>query len=156
MVNVTRNTLVISNAFINYMDDITVIWAGTNGTKSLSDVSYLTTIIDSMINSLNTKCYIIVGLMAISDGYIPNKTIMKSVNTEMQNHYGYHYLDVYQYLLEYGLADCDIVATEQDETDISNGIVPTSLRYDNVHLNKNGYSVIANLLAKKIKTLGWL
>ena len=81
---------------------------------------------------------------------------MNSINTELQSHYGYHYLDVYHYLLEYGLSDCNITPTEQDKTDILSGVVPSSLRFDNVHLNKNGYSVIANLLAKKIKTLEWL
>ena len=154
--NITRPAKVISNSYKNSRNDITVIWAGTNGTKALSDVTYLTTIIDTMINSLNTKCYIIVGLMAVADGYIPSKNVMESVNAELQNHYGYHYLDVYQYLLTYALEDCNILATEQDKADVSDGKVPSSLRHDAVHLNKNGYSIIANLLAKKIKTLGWL
>lgn len=154
--NIARPAKVISNSYKNNRNDITVIWAGTNGTKALSDVTYLTTIIDTMINSLNTKCYIIVGLMAVADGYIPSKNVMESVNAELQNHYGYHYLDVYQYLLTYALEDCNISATKQDKSDISDGKVPSSLRYDAVHLNKNGYSIIANLLSKKIKTLGWL
>lgn len=155
-INVTRNIEVISDSFINNRNDITIIWAGTNGTKSVSDVPYLINMIDSMINTLKTKCYIVVGLMAVADGYVPNKDTMISINTELQNHYGYHYLDVYNYLLEYGLADCNITPTEQDKTSILNGVVPISLRYDLVHLNKNGYSVISNLLAKKIKTLMWL
>lgn len=43
--------------------------------------------------------------------------------------------------------------TPQDTEDINNGIVPTSLRYDNVHLNGVGYSVLAEILKTRINTV---
>ena len=73
----------------------------------------------------------------------------------MADYFGDHYLDIRDYLLEYGLADADVTPTQQDTTDISNGEIPTSLRIDTVHFNTAGYTVIANCVYKKGVELGY-
>ena len=45
--------------------------------------------------------------------------------------------------------------TTQDNIDIANGVFPTGMHYDNVHLNGYGYNIIANRVAKLINQYGW-
>jgi lysophospholipase L1-like esterase len=45
--------------------------------------------------------------------------------------------------------------TTQDNTDITNGVFPTGMHYDSVHLNGYGYNIIANRVATLIKQYGW-
>jgi lysophospholipase L1-like esterase len=67
-------------------------------------------------------------------------------------------VNIRQYLLDYGLADAGITPTEQDLTDIANGMVPQSLRPtgDSYHLNAAGYTVVGKYLYKYVKQLGWI
>ena len=58
--------------------------------------------------------------------------------------------------MENGLTVAGITPTEQDETDIAAGTVPTSLRSDGVHLNAAGYKALGTMLADKIVSLRYL
>lgn len=73
----------------------------------------------------------------------------------LQRHYGAHFADIRKYLLDYGLADNNITPTEQDNQDIQSGEIPSSLRYDAVHLNNYGYSVVAHQVYERGKFLGY-
>lgn len=42
--------------------------------------------------------------------------------------------------------------TAQDTENINNGVIPSSLMFDNVHLNKAGYSVLAEIIKTRINT----
>ena len=152
----TRRERVITNAFLNNMNDITIIWAGTNGTKSLTDLDTTIENIDRMINVLNTKKYLVIGLHCFATNYVNDKATLLEINKKLSKKYGSHFVDIYDYLIKYGLSDCNITPTSQDNTDLSNGIVPTSLRYDNVHFNDKGYEVIGKLLSRLLKQLGWI
>ena len=61
-----------------------------------------------------------------------------------------------QYLVEYGLQDAGITPTAQDLIDISNGVVPSSLRADAVHFTADGYTILAQQVYNKLEQLGWL
>ena len=39
--------------------------------------------------------------------------------------------------------------------DISDGEIPSSLRYDSVHFNAKGYQIVANCIYKQGKILGY-
>lgn len=45
--------------------------------------------------------------------------------------------------------------TTQDNTDIANGVWPTGLRSDAIHLNDFGYRIIGIRIADKINSFGW-
>lgn len=104
-----------------------------------------------MVNHLEKDRYIIIGL--ISKKYNEN---VDSYNNKMAEEWGNHFLNVRDYLIDYGLYDCNITPTEQDLSNIKDREIPSSLRDDEVHLNVYGYSVVAKLLYEKLLNLGYL
>lgn len=67
---------------------------------------------------------------------------MKKLEKEFQNHYGKRYLNWREYLVNSGLNDAGIDATEQDKKDIEEGKCPTSLLSDGLHPNDIGHKII--------------
>lgn len=139
-----------------HTNSILVIWLGTNDSynKTSEDVEALAdrlyyNIMNAVSHNGNEQ-YIVMGLTS--------KAYMSAVadeNTALAERFGNHFLDIRKYLIEYGLEDAGITPTAQDETDISNGEIPSSLRTDAVHLNSAGYSVVGHRLYKKGVWLGY-
>lgn len=73
----------------------------------------------------------------------------------MTLHFGRHYINQRKYMLEYGLSDAGITPTVEDTAAISQGKIPPSLLYDDVHYNDKGYNIIANLVVERGKELGY-
>ena len=69
--------------------------------------------------------------------------------------FGSHFVNVYDYLIKYGLQDAGIIPTEADETDISLSIIPESLRLDGIHYNEICCKIVAELIYKQGKLLGY-
>lgn len=78
-----------------------------------------------------------------------------ATNTKLSRIFGGNYIDVRRYLIDYGLAEAGITPTSQDTTDVAGDTVPASLRYDGIHLNAAGYTVVGNLIAKALRARGW-
>jgi lysophospholipase L1-like esterase len=153
-VTINRPTLLTTYAMQNYRDNISVFWVGTNDKPSGSNVQDLViNKIKSMKDYLRTKKYIVIGMTALS--YMPD---IVNVNIALAKEFGFRFLDIRTYLLNYGLSDAGITPTAQDNTDIVNGEIPTSLRAsgDAVHLNDAGYNIVANQVYQKLKDLGYV
>ena len=125
---------------------VTVIFVGQNGPM---DYSLLSPVIDSMISKTNGNCVI----MGLSTG---TKAEREALETQMLNHYGNNFFNTRDMLSQYGMSVAGLTPTETDRSEIASGAVPTSLRYDNVHLNSTGYTVLGKMLANKIRSLGFL
>ena len=124
---------------------INVIFVGQNG----PDLQERLNIIDSMISKCE-KRYIVMGLSTGS------KSNRETEEKTMVDKYGVHYFNTRHLVSQYG---CDIVGitpTTSDMVDIQNGIIPSSLRSDSVHLNANGYTALGKLLAQKIRANGYI
>lgn len=148
---VESNTQVITDGLKNYRDDLMIIWAGTNDTPSIATIQNVIDNIDSMIEYSTNPNYIVIGLT--SKSYMPE---VEEVNKILAEKYGEHFLDIRKYILENGLSDAGIVATEQDEIDVNNGEIPSSLRADNVHFNDYGYTIVAEQVYNKLIELGYI
>lgn len=71
--------------------------------------------------------------------------------------YGNHYINLREYLVNFGLDDNGLVPTEQDSADIATGKVPHSLCVDfNIHLNTYGTTSEAKCVYKRLLELGYL
>lgn len=145
----------IKTGMSNIQNNILVVWLGTNDSSeqgiTVSELfNQLKDVIGTIINKNRTNKYIVMGL---TSKYIFSD--YAQVNKLLSRHFGYHFLDLADYILKYGLSDASITPTAQDETDIANGEMPTSLRADAVHFNSYGYDVIGDLLYKRGKTLGY-
>ena len=142
-----------TDIMLTHKNDIAIIWAGTNDGLG-NDIGYVSdrtfNYIDNMINSIGTDKYIIVGMTA--KVIMPN---LQQIRELFQNKYGNHYFDASYFLREYGLSDNNITPSEQDNTDLSNGEIPNSLRSDTIHLNDYGYNTMAKWLYWFGRSLGY-
>lgn len=149
---IDRPTALVTNTSI-LNKDIQVIWCGTNDTPYNTEniTEKVMERVDAMIRYMdNNNKYLIIGLT------VKNRfQDIESINMLLQRHYGAHFVDIRKYLLDYGLADNNITPTEQDNQDIQSGEIPNSLRYDIVHLNNYGYSVVAHQVYERGKFLGY-
>ncbi|EIU7558044.1 hypothetical protein LHV18_20860 [Providencia rettgeri] len=80
---------------------------------------------------------------------------MLDINSRLAQVYGDKFIDVRTYLITKGLSDAGIAPITQDVTDISNDIIPTSLRSDDTHLNAAGYALVGKYIAQQLKNKGW-
>lgn len=149
-VEITRPYQLVGEGTRLTSKNINVIWVGTND-GSTSTVEEIIKKQKYMVNHLEKDRYIIISL--ISKKYNEN---VDSYNSKMAEEWGIHFLNIRDYLIDYGLYDCNITPTEQDLSDIEDREIPSSLRNDAVHLNVSGYSVVAKLLYEKLLNLGYL
>lgn len=150
---ISRPVKLITESMRNRLNDIAVIWAGTNDGIQTYNVNLLIDKIRSMVNSIKSadKKYIVLGLTKCE-----NMSGLPTVNQYLAYAFGEHYLELSKYLLEFGLSDAGITPTAQDTTDISNNTVPTSLRSDSTHLNDAGQQIVSNLINRKLRELGYI
>ena len=86
---------------------------------------------------------------------------MLAEESAMRLRYGYNYFNVRKFLVERGVEYArkmslyDESNATQDAQDMSNGLVPTSLRGDGVHLSNDGYKIVNYRLAEIIKYFNW-
>ena len=123
-------------------DDIAIIFSGTYDPQISNGIFRTITYQRAMLNKLNTKRYIVVSLT--SKRKMP---IVRDMNKVLAEEHDKHFLDYRSYLLENGLEDANITPTKQDELDLENGYIPTSLLKDD---KVNGNSKFNQLLAEQI------
>lgn len=123
-----------------------VIWMGQNG--GFNTVDELKELYKKVISHSGCPNYVIIGL----HGY--NKTTEEDIEKQFKQEFGNHFIDWRNYLLTRALDDANITPTEQDLEDINKGKCPTSLRYDGVHLNATGYTLLAKQILNRFKYLG--
>lgn len=148
-VTLSRPEYISTYASRNQRDNTAVIWIGTNDVTH--DINFTIEQQQHIVGHLTHDRYIVVGLTAKT--YFP--TDIADRNAAMAEQWGEHFIDVRDYLLEFGLSDAGITPTSQDTTDLANGEIPTSLRYDAVHLNPAGYATVAKAVYKKGVALGY-
>lgn len=149
---ISRPTPLITYAMKSMRDNINIIWIGTNGgfTTSTELIEYIDAMIDYM-TPINKK-YIVFGIHHLVSTVTET---FETIEKNMKLHFGRHYINQRKYMLEYGLSDAGITPTVEDTTAISQGKIPPSLLYNDVHYNDKGYNIIANLVVERGKELGY-
>lgn len=132
-------------------DDVVILFSGANDAISAENASDLIEHQQLILNDIGSSQYIVIGLT-----YTDDPKDLPAINKVMQETYKEHFLDFRDYLLQYGCADAGITPTAQDEKDIKDGIVPTSLRQDKVHGTPDFYSLLAQQVYRKLMYLGYL
>lgn len=161
---VSRPAFVYTDAqLVNKDNAIAIIWAGTNDIYAGVDdsveyksMTYTLSRINEILRQLNTDKYMVLALTIVNRPSVAKlKENVSEFNRLASLEYGSHFIDIYSYLLHYGLSDAGISPTSQDTQDMSDGIVPSSLFSDNTHLNESGYRVLANYLYERGKQMGF-
>jgi lysophospholipase L1-like esterase len=154
-VPVTRPVPLITNAMRARRNGITIIWTGTNGGWTDTDgVTYKSEVLVSQIRQmteyLQNERYLVIGLTAVT------AATYASLDAALIRTFGRKFLDLRGYILAYGLADAGITPTAQDNTDIAEGRIPTSLRVDGTHFNDAGYTVVGTQVYLRLLELGYI
>ena len=135
---------------------IKVIWSGTNDGSNMFNheggVEHVVKEIKLLVDT--AEKYIVVGCHDCNSSFSYDQLL--AFNTKLKDTFGNHYVDIYDFIIKYGLAYEGLTATQQDKTDIANNIVPTSLRSDAIHFNSYGYDIVANLIYERLCALGYL
>lgn len=140
-----RPVFVQTKASINCRNDISIIFIGENSDYSSEDE--LCEEIQTAIDWLDTNRYIIVSM------HTSKQT--DTLTRKERIRFGEHFLYTKEYLSKYGLSDVGLTPTEEDETAMQNGEVPPQLLVDKCHFAENGYTVLADLIYRKGKDLGY-
>jgi lysophospholipase L1-like esterase len=151
IIKITRPTILETYGSREYKNDITIIWAGANDGYEV-DVDDLIGIHGAMINHLNTKNYLVIGLTT------GTTEIRKALDKRMLNEFGLRFVNLREYICKYGLDDAGIEPTEQDLKDTKEGRIPESLREPNdlTHFNETGRIVIGKYIYKRLVELGMI
>ena len=149
-VEVKRPVPIITYASKNYKDNPFVIWMGQNGGYNNNDEELVEAFKLATEFSSSDKFLLMCGFDGTGD-YRENSEKL------MTRAFGRKFVNVREYLVNYGLDDLGISPTSDDTTNISNGQVPSSLRTDQTHLTTDAYGLVAKLLYERGKELGyWL
>lgn len=148
-VDVPKGTELVTYATDKWTDFITIVFIGANGGyRDIEDLIYLQhAIIDNMDEE--------------NDRYLVITTTGENIETHKEEEeacrleYGDKYLNLREYLCSEAIYDVGLIPTEQDLEDISNGVVPTSLRKDKIHYNEYGTRAVANKVYEKLNELGY-
>lgn len=144
-----RPKRLIPNGYLNDRNaKIFVIWMGTN-----NDTYTAEQIIQKQrlfVDTIKTDKFIILGITQDNE---PNRI---THNNAMAQEWGARFLDIREYVIEYGLQDMSITPTTADTEAIALGKIPPSLLYDDTHFNEFGYTVIGQEVYKTIDKLGFL
>jgi hypothetical protein len=127
----------------------TIIWAGTN---NLDDSVTVKADIATMVTTLNHNNYIVLGMIN-GGSYIERKGKWRysniiNLNNQLAAIYGTHFIDIRKYLVANYNPD-----SAQDVQDHTYDTVPQSLRYDQLHPNKQGYALVAKKIKENIDLL---
>ncbi len=127
-----------------------IFWMGTNDAFS-GDYSAWASLMLGNINACisgltGRKRFLVLGITQAEGIDRP----LDALDAEMLAAFGDRFVDVRAYLQALGDGSAN------DLADIAAGLVPRSLRADTIHLNDAGNQYLAQMLAAKLKTLGWV
>lgn len=143
-ITINRPTPFYLDAAAPRLGDIHIIWIGQNGPSTARAIADAQAMIQRML--------------ALDKRFL---VISKPTSTDADDSlffaaFGRRFIAARKYLVQYGLQDAGIAPTTQDNIDVANGTVPTSLRTDAVHWTAQGYTILANVIFNRIKELGWI
>ena len=134
-------------------DDIIVLFSGANDGLTEESADTLIKQQQEILDHIGSPQYVVIGVT-----YAKDAKELSAINAKLKEAYGSHFLNIYEYFMEYGLMDAtpSLLETEEDRDDIGNGVIPTSLRQDYVHGNHTYYSLLAKQVYRKLMYLGYL
>ena len=103
-----------------------------------------------IITSLNSERYIVAGV-----NFRTKFTNAKNINDTLQATYQDHFYNYRSFLLTSPRDQLGFTLTQQDNNDITQNLIPTSLRKDNTTGNELFYEILSNQLIAKINALGY-
>lgn len=152
MLTISDYTQITSDVPAIKENDIIVLFSGTYDPNVYMGI--FDTINDQyrILNGINSKQYIVVSLTSRRTFEIVN-----DMNKVLSENFNEHYLDFRSYIMENGLNAAEIEATEQDQVDLSNRYIPSSLlQKDKIDGNELFNELLAKQLIVKMQELSYI
>lgn len=127
---------------------INLFWMGNNNPSAPATVAADVAACVSNLYAGNDR-YLVFSLLKNAAADAPTKANVDTINAGFASTYGGRYLDVAAYLMSKGDGGVN------DNADIAAGLVPRSLRVDNIHLNGAGYQHVADCVKARLDSFGW-
>lgn len=158
-VYIPEGSVVKTLASVERKDDILILEIGSNGGWD-NNYDELIEQYDAMIQSADCKYYIIVGdtddpQLSADANKEETGTGETSWERALRNAYGEHFLNLRMYMIQNGLSDCGLEATQEDLDGYEEGMISQQLRSDWTHFNAYGYYSKALAIYEKGKALGY-
>ncbi|MET4618711.1 hypothetical protein ABIE18_000134 [Arthrobacter sp. 2762] len=144
---------------LNYRNRIVTIWSGRNDVTSSTPITLVLASIRAAIDYLspNVKRVIVMEVVPAQFDSADQKTYLAALNAAIKSAFPEFWLDIASYLRTQAAADAaGITFTTQDNTDIANGLTPTSFRMDSTHINAAGCTAVAARVYQEAQNRGWL
>lgn len=171
VINTNRPETIYLDIAKNCDEDIAIIWVGQNTPAWVEGSDSNSRRNERAINDAKA---IIRRLVTLDKRYLvitkpSGGAEMDAEDALWYNEFSDRFIPIRQYMVTpiyaedgttivscYGLQDAGFAATPADITDISQRRIPPSLRNDAVHWKAEGYEVLAKVIYKKLKELGWV
>lgn len=133
-------------------NDIVVIFSGNYDKQNNLDIYRTITYYRAILNQIKTQKYVIVSMTSKRQN-----NLVRDENNILKEEHKDHFLDFRTYLLTNGLKDANITATEQDQKDLANSYIPSSLlKEDKFTGNDTFNQLLANQVYQKLKDLQYI
>ena len=142
-------TKIVTAASSQYLDYVTVIFIGTNGTFDTPEdlIAQQRAIIDHQI--ANKDRFLIIGLHT---GWMEDRIELEEA---MVKEFGNKYFNLREYMAKHGMPDAGLEPSEEDRIFMLDGRTPMGILTDGVHFKPVGYKLIANQIYKRMDELGY-
>lgn len=148
------NSIFYPDSSYNALPTIQLFWWGRNNVPNLTG---LDTYIDNAISIMpSPRRFLVIGVKNSLNEIIgtTNGNACISMNNILRTNYPNNYIEITP-PTSLEMSAIMYTPTTQDNTDITNGVFPSGMHYDNTHLNGYGYNIVANRVAILIKQYGW-
>lgn len=148
------NSIFYPDSSYNALPTIQIFWWGRNNIPNLTG---LDTLYDSAISLMpSPRRFLIIGVKPSLNETIgtSNYNAIIAMNNILRSNYPNNYVECTPPTTN-EMSAIMYTPSTQDNTDITNGVFPTGMHYDNTHLNGYGYNIIANRVASIINQYGW-
>ena len=133
-------------------NDIVIIFSGNYDKQNNQDVYRTITYQRAILNQIKTQKYIVVSMTSKRQN-----NLVRDDNNILKEEHKDHFLDFRTYLLTNGLKDANITATEQDQKDLTNSYIPSSLlKEDKFAGNDTFNQLLANQIYQKLQELQYI
>ena len=133
-------------------NDIVIIFSGNYDKQNNQDVYRTITYQRAILNQIKTQKYIVVSMTSKRQN-----NLVRDDNNILKEEHKDHFLDFRTYLLTNGLKDANITATEQDQKDLTNSYIPSSLlKEDKFAGNDTFNQLLANQVYQKLQELQYI
>lgn len=155
-VTITQPTPMITNSSKENCNHISIIMMGQNQDKTADNdpiqaTEDLIQLYKAMVEKNGNDRYLIIGLTTKDK---------QELNKALHHYFGRHFIDLRNYLIQYGLnyrkiEEPSFEPTSQDEEDINQDNVPHSLLSDETHGNDWWYKIRNKLEIERGREFGW-